>query len=48
MREEGREEKVRVFVMNMLEENEPIEKICRYAECDEAFVKKIKEEMQVD
>ena len=48
MREEGiemgKEEKARTVVINMLEENEPIEKICRYAECDEAFVEKVRKE----
>lgn len=32
-------------VRNMLKENEPIEKICRIAECDEAFVERVKKEM---
>lgn len=41
-REEGREEIMRTVVINMLNENEPIEKICLYAGCDEEFVKKIK------
>ena len=31
--------------MNMLEENEPVEKICRYAECDELFVEEVRKEM---
>ena len=44
-REEGREEKRHAFVMNMLKANEPVDKICRYAECDEAFVEKIKKEL---
>ena len=43
-REEGREEKLRAFIMNMLKENESIEKICRYAECDETFVEKVQKE----
>lgn len=45
-REEGRESKKRSVVINMLKENEPVEKICRYAECDEEYVKKVKEELQ--
>ena len=46
MREEGRTETRYTVVMNMLKENEPIEKICRYAGCDEAFVKKVQEEKE--
>ena len=50
MREEGREEGIeenrRTVVMNMLKENEPIEKICRYTECDETFVEEIKKEIK--
>jgi len=34
-----------VVVKNMLKENEPIEKICRIAECDEEFVERVKKEM---
>lgn len=45
MREEGYEEKQRSVVMNMLKENEPIEKICRYAECDENFVEEVRKEL---
>ena len=32
-------------VINMLKENEPIDKICRIAECDEEFVERVKKEM---
>jgi predicted transposase/invertase (TIGR01784 family) len=46
MREEGRTETRYTVVLNMLKENEPIEKICRYAGCDEAFVKKVQEELE--
>ena len=45
MREEGREEGRRIVVMNMLKENEPVEKICRYTECDEAFVEEVRKEL---
>lgn len=41
-REEGREEERRTIVENMLKENESIEKICRYAGCDEAYVEAIR------
>ena len=44
MREEGRDEARRAIVMNMLKENEPIEKICRYAECDEVLVEEVRKE----
>lgn len=41
-REKGREEGKRSMVINMLKENEPIEKIFRYAECDEKFVEEVR------
>ncbi len=44
-REEGREEGKRLIIINMLKENESIDKICRYAECDKAFVEQVKSEM---
>ena len=42
---QGIEETKRTTVINMLKGNEPIEKICRYAECDEIYVKKIQDEL---
>jgi hypothetical protein len=42
---QGKKEGIRAVVMNMLEENEPVEKICRYAECDEAFVEEVRKEL---
>jgi len=56
-REEGREEGIeqgieqgvlqakRHLVINMLKENEPIDKICRVVECEEAFVKQVQSAM---
>lgn len=44
--EKGREEKMRAMIINMLRGNEPIEKICLYAECDEAYVKEIQAELE--
>lgn len=48
-REEGIEEGVlvakRMLVINMLRENEAIDKICRIAECDETFVEEVKMSM---
>ena len=44
MKEEGREENRRTTVLNMLKENDPIDKICRVAECDETYVKEIQAE----
>ena len=41
MREEGEEKIRRTTILNMLKENDPIDKICRVAECDEAYVKEI-------
>ena len=41
--EKGREEKMRTIVMNMLKENMAVDVICRIAECDEEYVKKVKE-----
>jgi len=46
--ERGREEKMRAMVKNMLRENDPIDKICRIAECDEAYVKEIQEELETE
>ena len=43
-REDGRQEIRRMVVMNMLKANEPIEKICSYAGCDEAYIEKIQKE----
>ena len=48
-REEGREQGIeqgvlqakKISVINMLKENEPIDKICRIVECDEDFVKQV-------
>ena len=44
--EEGEEQHRRRTIKNMLRENDPIDKICRIAECDEAYVKEIQEEMK--
>lgn len=46
-RAEGREEKTRVVVINMLRNNEPIDKICNYTECDEAFVLELKKSLNI-
>ena len=46
--ERGREEKMRAMIKNMLHENDPIDKICRIAECDEAYVKEIQEELETE
>ena len=35
----------KTLVMNMLKENEPIDKICRMVECEEAFVKQVQSVM---
>lgn len=43
--QKGIEKGLRLVVINMLKENEPIEKICRYTQCDESFVLKLKEEL---
>ena len=37
---------MRAMIINMLRGNEPIEKICLYAECDEAYVKEIQAELE--
>ena len=42
--EQGIEQTTIVVVLNMLKENEPIEKICRYTGCDEVFVEKVRSE----
>ena len=52
-REEGREQGIeqgvlqakRTLIINMLKENEPIDKICRIVECDEAFVREVQSAM---
>ena len=44
--ERGREAKMRAMVINMLHANEPTEKICLYAECDEAYVKEVQAELK--
>ena len=44
-REEGMKEIRRTMVENMLKENESLEKICRYAGCDEAYVETIRKEL---
>ena len=46
--EEGREEKLHSIVINMLKENMSIDIICRVAECDETYVKKIQEELETN
>lgn len=43
--EKGVKQTRRLIVINMLKDNEPIEKICRYTQCDESFVLKLKEEL---
>ncbi|MBP3677252.1 MAG: PD-(D/E)XK nuclease family transposase [Agathobacter sp.] len=43
--EKGIEETKRTTVINMLKENDPIDKICRVAECDESYVKKVQDEL---
>lgn len=40
--EQGIEQGKVMVVINLLKENEPIDKICRIAECDASFVEKIK------
>lgn len=44
-REEGIEQMKKTLVINMLKENEPIDKICRMVECEEAFVKQVQSAM---
>lgn len=44
--EEGCELKTRAIVINMLKENMTIDTICRVAECDEAYVKSVKKEIE--
>lgn len=46
MRAEGRAEQKRTMVVNMLREKEPVEKICRYVECDEEYVEAIRKSIQ--
>ena len=43
--EQGIEQANRLVIINMLKENETIEKICRYAQCDEKYVLQIKKEL---
>lgn len=43
--EQGIEQEKYTVIVNLLKENEPIDKICRIAECSEAFVNKVKSEM---
>lgn len=43
--EQGIEQANRLIIINMLKECEPIEKICRYAQCDATFVLQIKKEL---
>ena len=43
--EQGIEQNQRIVVMNMLKENEPLDKICRYAQCEESYVLSIKENL---
>ena len=47
-REEAKMEKTKSTVINMLKENEPVEKICRYTECDEAYVEAIRKELETE
>ena len=44
--EEGEEKTRRSMILNMLREKDPIDKICRIAECDEAYVKEIQAELE--
>ena len=46
--ERGREENRKKTIINMLHGNEPIDKICLCAECDEAYVKEIQEELETE
>ena len=46
--ERGREEKTYAIVINMLRENMTIDVICRVAECEEAYVKKVQEELDTN
>ena len=43
--QKGIEQANRLVVINMLKENDPIDKICRIAGCDEDYVKKVQEEL---
>lgn len=43
--EKGIEANRRTTIINMLKENDPIDKICRVAECDESYVKKVQDEL---
>ena len=43
---EGCEETRRIIVENMLKENESIEKICRYAGCDKAYIEAIQKKLK--
>ena len=44
--ERGREENLKKTIKNMLRENDPIDKICRIAECDEAYVREVQAELE--
>jgi len=46
--QKGIEKNRRTTVINMLKANEPIEKICRYTECDEAYVEAIRKELETE
>ena len=44
-KEQAMAEKMRTTVINMLKGNEPVDKICLYAECDEEYVTKVRQEL---
>ena len=46
--DDSREEARKNIVLNMLKEDEPVDKICRYAECDEAYVEAIRKELETE
>ena len=43
--EQGIAQNQRCIIINMLEENEAIEKICRYTQAEETYVLKLKQEL---
>ena len=43
--QKGIEQGKRTTVVNMLKEHFPLETICRIAECDEAYVENVREEL---
>lgn len=43
--EQGLEQSQRIIILNMLKENEPIEKICRYTQSEEDYVLRLKQEL---